>query len=210
MSDSTEQVQTTPVEETIETQKTCECDEECKCGDDCKCGDECECEECHHEHEHVEQPASTHVMSKGEKKARKALEKVGLIELTDVIEFSLKRQGMKFVIHDPAVFKLPSSEHYVIYGEPKNEMMDAKTRELLEQLQANMKTENNAGEAQENVEDVKEENVENQEEEVDNDYEPNEEDITVLMGQASTTREKAVAALKKTKGDLVTAFFEFQ
>ncbi|EDR27200.1 nascent polypeptide associated complex alpha subunit, putative [Entamoeba dispar SAW760] len=78
-------------------------------------------------------------MSKGEKKARKALEKVGLVEVHDVIEFSLKRMGTKFVIHDPAVYKLPSSEHYVIYGEPKNEFMDAKTRQLLEQLQANMK-----------------------------------------------------------------------
>ena len=168
-----------------------------------------------------EGPKETRVMSKGEKKARKALEKVGLVEVKNVTEFSLKRQGIKFVIHDPAVYKMASSEHYVVYGEPKSEFMDAKTRELLEQLQAAAQKKEEEHHHEEGEEKKEEAAVEKTEEEkkeeakaeeaaADNDYTPNEDDINVLMGQANTTREKAIAALKKTKGDLVTAFFEFQ
>ena len=180
------EVQDIPVEETHECAEGCEC----------------------HHHEEEEAPVATRVMSKGEKKARKALEKVGLVEVPHVIEFSLKRMETKFSIENPAVYKLPSTEHYVIYGEPKNNYLDAKTRQLLEQLQMDMKKnqeENKEAEApvEEKTEDVA---VEGE----DNDFVPAEEDVTVLMSQANTTREKAYAALKKTKGDLVTAFFEFQ
>ena len=111
------EVQDIPVEETHECAEGCEC----------------------HHYEEEEAPVATRVMSKGEKKARKALEKVGLVEVPHVIEFSLKRMETKFSIENPAVYKLPSTEHYVIYGEPKNNYLDAKTRQLLEQLQMDMK-----------------------------------------------------------------------
>ncbi|EMD47975.1 Hypothetical protein EHI5A_266980 [Entamoeba histolytica KU27] len=80
----------------------------------------------------------------------------------------------------------------------------------LNKLQANMK------EQQANNEEKKEEPTAETEAPAateaveDNGYVPAEEDVKVLMAQANTTHEKAYAALKKTKGDLVTAFFEFQ
>ncbi|EKE42252.1 eukaryotic translation initiation factor 4 gamma, putative [Entamoeba nuttalli P19] len=149
-------------------------------------------------------------MSKGEKKARKALEKVGLVEVPNVVEFSLKRAGSKFVINQPAVYKLPSSEHYVVYGEPRNEYMDEKTKRILEQLQANMKEQQNTTE-EKKEEQVNESSAPATTEAVEDDgYVPVEADVNVLMAQANTTHEKAYAALKKTKGDLVSAFFEFQ
>mgnify|MGYP003087396399 CR=1 FL=1 len=150
-------------------------------------------------------------MSKGEKKARKALEKIGLVEVPHCIEFSLKRMGTKFVISDPAVYKLPGSEHYVVYGEPKNDFMDAKTKQLLEQLQASIKEQEAKKEGEKKEETQEEKPAEKAADaEVDDGYVPAEEDVKVLMSQANTTHEKAYAALKKTHGDLVNAFFEFQ
>ncbi|ELP92923.1 nascent polypeptide-associated complex subunit alpha, putative [Entamoeba invadens IP1] len=196
----------------VEEKHECEChDEKCECHEEkCECHDE-KCE-CHEHHEEEEEQKAERVQSKGEKKARKALEKIGLVEVPHVIEFSLKRQGTKFVIHEPAVFKLPGAEQFVIYGEPKNEFMDAKTRQLFEQLQANMKEQQAAtGETKEEKPVAEAKEAEKPAAtEADDGYVPNEEDVKVLMTQANTTHEKAYAALKKTKGDLVNAFFEFQ
>ena len=150
---------------------------------------------------------TSRVMSKGEKKARKALEKIGLEEVHDVVEFSIRRMGSKFIIMQPAVYKLPGSEHYVVYGEPRNDFMDTKTRLLLQQLQGMQET----SPATTTAEEPKKEDSPAQETAVEDDgYVPEEGDVEMLMKQANTTHDKAYAALKKTHGDLVNAFFEFQ
>ena len=55
----------------------------------------------------------------------------------------------------------------------------------------------------------REQSSSSEENEVDNDFVPEEGDVHVLMSQANITHEQAYNALRRTRGDLVTAFFQF-
>merc|ERR1712137_148800 len=58
--------------------------------------------------------------SKSEKKARKQIQKLGLRPITDVTRVTIKKsKNVIFAITEPDVFKSPSSETYVIFGEVK-------------------------------------------------------------------------------------------
>jgi len=141
--------------------------------------------------------------SKSEKKSRKAVAKLGLKPVPGVVRVTVKKaKNILFVISKPDVFKSPASDTYVIFGEaniedPGSHLLKetAKQFEKKRQDAAGNGDEPPALEPVEAPEAVDETGVE-------------EKDIELVMSQTSATRSQAVAALKKTGGDIVNAIME--
>jgi nascent polypeptide-associated complex subunit alpha len=176
-----------------------------------------------HDDEEVETGAGVTVHSRGEKKARKLILKLGLKKIEGVNRVVLKRtRNVVFVIENPEVYKNPSSGTYIVFGEAK---VDNQSSNLAAQL-ANMAAAggNGApGEAAPASKDsasiqadleaaVKNTSLEDAEPEVaDEDVDTtglSEEDIRIVMDQANTTKAKAVAGLRGNKGDIVNTIME--
>ena len=67
--------------------------------------------------------------SRAEKKARKAVAKLGLKQVTDIFRIAIKKsKGVIFVINDPEIYKAPNKDSYVVFGEAKVE--DGLNKEL--------------------------------------------------------------------------------
>lgn len=117
-----------------------------------------------------------------------------------------KNKNIIFTIADPDVFKSPASDTYVIFGEAKIEDVNAMFQQeaarqmaaAKEQAQLSAGTQGEAKAAAAEEED---------DGEVDETgLDP--KDIDLIMSQAGVSRSKAVKALKKTDGDLVSAIME--
>jgi nascent polypeptide-associated complex subunit alpha len=110
-----------------------------------------------------------------------------------------------FVINKPDVFKSPSSDTYVIFGEAKIEDLAAQNAaSTAEQFRMQDATPNVA-EARSKV--AEPEPEEEEEGEVDETgVEP--KDIELVMTQAGVSRARAVKALKAADGDLITAIMD--
>ena len=140
--------------------------------------------------------------SRSEKKSRKAMLKLGMKAITGVSRVTVKKsKNMLFVISKPDVFKSPTSDTYVIFGEAKIEDLSSQLQmQAAEQFKAPdlssviSKPEASAA-AQDEEEAVDETGVEPK-------------DIELVMTQASVSRSKAVRALKAADGDIVTAIME--
>ena len=60
--------------------------------------------------------------NRAEKKSRKAMQKLGMRPIGGVTRMAVKKSNqVLFVISNPDVFKSPSSDTYVIFGEAKTE-----------------------------------------------------------------------------------------
>jgi nascent polypeptide-associated complex subunit alpha len=60
--------------------------------------------------------------NRNEKKSRKAMSKLGLRTIPGVLRVTVKKsKNVLFVIHKPDVYKSPTAETYVIFGEAKSE-----------------------------------------------------------------------------------------
>uniref|UniRef100_A0A0E0NNY3 NAC-A/B domain-containing protein n=1 Tax=Oryza rufipogon TaxID=4529 RepID=A0A0E0NNY3_ORYRU len=130
--------------------------------------------------------------SRSEKKSRKAMMKLGMKPVT----------GILFVVSKPDVFKSPTSETYVIFGE-------AKIEDLSSQLQAQAAQQFRMQDLSKVMSkpDAAAAAPADEEEEVDETgIEPR--DIDLVMTQASVSRAKAVKALKAHDGDIVSAIME--
>lgn len=160
--------------------------------------------------------------SRAEKKARKALSKLGLKPVTGVNRVTIKRsKNILFVISSPDVLKSPASDTYVVFGEAKIEdlSMEAQSqaaRALAGQgglsglagmegaaamppsataASAESKGEPAAAAAEEEEEEVDASGVEDK-------------DIDLVMAQTSATRAQAIKALKNNDNDIVNAIME--
>jgi nascent polypeptide-associated complex subunit alpha len=146
------------------------------------------------------------IQSRGEKKARKAMQKLGLKVVPGINRVTIRRpKNILFVVSNPDVYKSANSDCYVVFGE-------AKIEDLNSQAQANAAQQFQAAEAAataQEVTKVDEETVEDDEEDVIVD-ESNVEakDIELVMSQANVSRSKAVKALKNNKNDIVNAIME--
>merc|ERR1712137_1053321 len=134
--------------------------------------------------------------SKSEKKARKQIQKLGLRPITDVTRVTIKKsKNVIFAITEPDVFKSPSSETYVIFGEVKVDDFGQQTglQKAAESLED--------GEESATVEEVPALEGEGA-------GDVAESDIELVMKQTEATREQAIDALKKSDGDVVNAIME--
>ncbi|OWM75505.1 hypothetical protein CDL15_Pgr021669 [Punica granatum] len=143
--------------------------------------------------------------SRSEKKARKAMLKLGMKPVPGVTRVTIKRtKNILFFISKPDVFKSPHSETYIIFGESKIE-------DLSNQLQAQAAQQfrvPDMGSVVSKPEDAAAASpAEEEEEEIDETgVEPR--DIELVMTQATVSRSKAVKALKSNNGDIVSAIME--
>jgi len=158
--------------------------------------------------------ASVAVHSRNEKKARKAISKLGLKHVEGITRVTLRRpKNILFVISQPDVYKSPNSNTWIIFGEAKIEDLNSQAQaSAAQQLAAQQQAQGEGAQASANgadkgkaVEDKKPaEEEEDDGEEVD-DTGLEAKDIELVMAQASVSRKKAVKALKENDNDIVNS-----
>ncbi|KAI4302474.1 hypothetical protein MLD38_038214 [Melastoma candidum] len=139
--------------------------------------------------------------SRSEKKSRKAMLKLGMKPMTGVSRVTVKKsKNILFVISKPDVFKSPTSDTYVVFGE-------AKIEDLSSQLQNRAAEQFKAPDLSHIISKPESSTAAQDDEEVDETgIEP--KDIELVMTQAGVSRSKAVKALKAADGDIVTAIMD--
>lgn len=147
--------------------------------------------------------------SRGEKKARKIMSKLGLKQVQGVNRVTIRKsKNILFVINNPDVYKNPHSDTYIIFGEAKIEDLSQQAQvaaaEKFKAPETNpVDTATTAGGTTSAVAPIAEED----EEEVD-DTGVDEKDIDLVMSQANVIRSKAIRALKNNNNDIVNAIME--
>ncbi|EUC48515.1 hypothetical protein COCMIDRAFT_87127 [Bipolaris oryzae ATCC 44560] len=161
--------------------------------------------------------SSVAVHSRNEKKARKAIAKLGLKHIEGITRVTLRRpKNILFVINQPDVYKSPSSNTWIIFGEAKIEDLNSQAQASAAQqlAQAEAQSHDHAGHDHDHdhgkgkgkaVEDKKEEEEEEDDDEEIDDSGLEGKDIELVMQQASVSRKKAVKALKENDNDIVNS-----
>lgn len=145
--------------------------------------------------------------SRGEKKARKIMSKLGLKPVAGVSRVTIRKsKNILFVINNPDVYKNPHSDTYIIFGEAKIEDLSQQAQvAAAEKYKTDAApTVDVAGAAARTQEPPI---TEEDEEEVD-DTGVDEKDIELVMSQANVPRAKAIRALKSNQNDIVNAIME--
>mmetsp|Transcript_17169 Transcript_17169/g.21117 ORF Transcript_17169/g.21117 Transcript_17169/m.21117 type:complete len:190 (+) Transcript_17169:116-685(+) len=142
-------------------------------------------------------------LNKQEKKARKTIQKLGMKPQKGFTRVTIKKsKNILFVISKPEVYKAPNSNTYIIFGNAKIEDMNQSQNYLNDKgWNPNKFADTTADTTAAINEDVEEE------ENVDASG-LDENDIQMVMEQASVTRGKAVKALRNHDGDIVNAIME--
>ena len=139
--------------------------------------------------------------NRNEKKARKAMQKLGMRPVPGILRVTVKKsKNVLFVINKPDVFKSPTVDTYVVFGEAKSEDLSSASqaaaakqfRQPQEMAAATAAPAAMPAVAEEADEEVDEAGVEAK-------------DIDLVMSQAGCSRAKAVKALKENDGDLVNS-----
>merc|ERR1711956_123130 len=153
--------------------------------------------------------ASKAKQSRGEKKARKIMSKLGLKQVAGVSRVTIRKsKNILFVIAKPDVYKNPASDTYIVFGEAKIEDLSQQAQmeaaQKFKAAEGPQPTEMGAGgttgpaaipEEDEDDGEVDEAGVEDK-------------DIDLVMSQANVSRSKAVKALKNNANDIVNAIME--
>ncbi|KAM0752713.1 nascent polypeptide-associated complex, alpha subunit [Meredithblackwellia eburnea MCA 4105] len=152
---------------------------------------------------------------RAETKARKGLSKLGLKKVDGINRVVFRRpKGVLFVVSNPEVFKSPTSDVYIVFGEGRVEEQSQNpfgNTSLLQQEAVDRQAQEQARQAalKSNVEKAaKAKAVED-----DDDETPDEEgltaaDIEVVMSQSGASRAKAVKALRNQNGDILQAILD--
>ncbi|KAF2859647.1 nascent polypeptide-associated complex, alpha subunit [Piedraia hortae CBS 480.64] len=156
--------------------------------------------------------ATVSIQNRNEKKARKAIAKLGLKQVEGITRVTLRRpKNILFVISHPTVYRSPNSNTWVIFGDAKIEDLSSQAQaSAAQQLAAQSATEaaqesaNGTGKGKA-VEDKKA-----TEDEDDDGGDVDEsgleaKDIELVMAQASVSRAKAVKALRENDNDIVNS-----
>ena len=150
------------------------------------------------EDDEAQQSAGSGKQSRAEKKMRKALGKFGLKPVPGIYRVTVKKpQSVMFVITKPDVFKAPSSETYVIYGEAK---IEDNALNRFQDAAKNLSLPTGGDDDVPALEETSAAPVDTTGVE--------ETDINLVVSQTAASREAAVAALKKHNGDIVNSIME--
>ncbi|CBF71133.1 NAC domain-containing protein [Aspergillus recurvatus] len=158
--------------------------------------------------------AAVTIHSRNEKKARKAIGKLGLKHVPGITRVTLRRpKNILFVINQPDVYRSPSSNTWIIFGEAKIEDLNSQAQaSAAQQLAAAEAAGEHAGHDHDHDKgkgkapetEAKKEEEEDDGEEVDETgLEP--KDIDLVMAQANVSRKKAVKALRENDNDIVNS-----
>mmetsp|Transcript_13366 Transcript_13366/g.20288 ORF Transcript_13366/g.20288 Transcript_13366/m.20288 type:complete len:201 (-) Transcript_13366:93-695(-) len=146
--------------------------------------------------------------NRAEKKSRKAVQKLGMKPVEGINRVTIKKsKNILFVISKPDVYKAPTSDTYILFGEARVEDLSAEARANAAQqfTQGSGDADAAAAAVAEAAKDApKVEEVEEEEGEIDEEG-VSANDIELIMQQAHCSRAKAVAALKANKNDIVEA-----
>jgi len=147
--------------------------------------------------------------SRGEKKARKIMGKLGLKPVPGVNRVTIRKsKNILFVIQNPDTYKNPASDTYIVFGEAKIEDLSQ---------QAQMEAANKFRSAADMVPQMGDPSAIAgpapipEEEEEDDEVEAagvEDKDIELVMSQANVSRGKAVKALQNNANDIVNAIME--
>merc|ERR1712168_31657 len=152
-----------------------------------------------------EEPVSKAKQSRSEKKARKAITRLGLKTVIGVTRVTIRKsKNILFVINKPDVFKSPAGDTHIVFGE-------AKIEDLSQQAQVQAAEKFKAPEQVHTaISDTKAEQPEVEEsddEEVDATG-VEEKDIELVCQQSNVSRKKAIKALRANDNDIVNAIME--
>ncbi|KAH8235974.1 hypothetical protein KR032_011795 [Drosophila birchii] len=145
--------------------------------------------------------------SRGEKKARKMILKLGLKPIPGVNRVTIRKtKNILFVINNPDVYKNPHTDTYIIFGEAKVEDLSQQAKmaaaERFKATKAAFAIKNLVSTT--SMAPIAEKD---EEEEMD-DAGIDEDDIKLVRMQANTSRAKAIKALKNNDNDIVNAIME--
>jgi len=146
--------------------------------------------------------------SRGEKKARKIMSKLGLKQITGVSRVTIRKsKNILFVIPKPDVYKNPASDTYIVFGEAKIEDLSQQAQmAAAEKFKAPEVPSTSDIQATTNLQSAIPE--ESDDEEIPDATGVEDKDIELVMSQANVSRGKAIKALKKTDNDIVNAIME--
>lgn len=157
--------------------------------------------------------------TRGEKKARKAMIKLGLKLVPGVVRVTMKKsKNIMFVVAKPDVYHTAGSDTYIVFGEAKIEDLAAKQAELNAQQAAAQRAV-----AAENAKSGLDKAAASQpartaapaaaaaasaDEPAVSEDGVDAKDVDLVMDQAHCTRAQAIQALKNNNNDLVNAIME--
>jgi len=147
--------------------------------------------------------------TRSEKKSRKAMQKLGMKQITGIIRVTVKKsKNILFVISRPDVYKSPASDTYIIFGEAKIEDLSSNPAiNAAKQFENQADLSDKIPELVESGTHKETKVVEEPEGSVD-ETGVEQKDIELVMSQANVSRGIAVNALKKSKGDIVNAIMD--
>jgi len=158
--------------------------------------------------------AAVAVHNRNEKRARKAIAKLGLKQVEGITRVTLRRpKNILFVISQPEVYKSPSSNTWIIFGEAKIEDLNSQAQaSAAQQLAAQSANEGAHDHSHDHADKGKaiESDAKKADEEEDDGEEVDDtgleaKDIELVMAQASVSRKKAIKALKENDNDIVNS-----
>ncbi|VDQ09984.1 unnamed protein product [Trichobilharzia regenti] len=143
--------------------------------------------------------------SRSEKKARKAMSKLGLKLVQGVCRVTIRKaKSIMFVISRAEVYKSSASDTYIIFGEAKVEDISAQAQiAAAEKLRSQAMGGTDLGTSGSLSKDVVSSVSKNAIAEESEDEE--EKDIELIMQQAGVSRSKAIRALRENNNDMVNA-----
>merc|ERR1711931_184320 len=152
-----------------------------------------------------EEPVSKSKQSRSEKKARKAMSKLGLKPVPGVSRVTIRKsKNILFIISRPDVYQSPGSDTYIVFGEAKIEDLSQQAQvAAAEKFKAPERPAGQIAEPTKVMAPVDEES----DEEVDEEG-VEAKDIELVMQQANCSKSKAVKALKKCENDIVNAIMD--
>lgn len=144
-------------------------------------------------------PMATRLLSPKEQKVLGCFAKLKP-EPVEVSQVTLGADTDLYTLADPVIYRLPSTDSYLVFGEVKRSMsLDQMKKWLEEHMQA--KKDENVIDGEAGHEDVPDLCPQDK-------AEPSEEDIKLIMDQVGISREEALEALRKASNDVVNALVE--
>jgi len=152
-----------------------------------------------------EEPVSKAKQSRSEKKARKAMSRLGLKTVSGVTRVTIRKsKNILFVINKPDVYKSPAGDTHIVFGEAKIEDLSQQAQvQAAEKFKEPQPVTSTVSESKKEPVEADEDD----EEEVDASG-VEEKDIELVIQQSSVSRNKAIKALRKNDNDIVNAIME--
>merc|ERR1711973_997771 len=160
--------------------------------------------------------------SRGEKKARKTLSKLGLKQVAGVTRVTIRKsKNILFVVNNPDVYKNPNGDTYVVFGEAKIEDMSQQAQmeaaskfarqgeaDAASAMPTEMGGHGTAGPGAGAKPAIPEADEDEDDGEAVDETGVEAKDIELVMSQANVSRKRAVNALKNNDNDIVNAIME--